>query len=59
MTAWECLKHPVFDTVRDKGKENMLQRMNDNCHILLPVDMDDAFDYDNSKNAKFGKPQLI
>ena len=49
----------MFDTVRDKGKENMLQRMNDNCHILLPVDMDDAFDYDNSKNAKFGKTQLI
>ena len=59
MTAWDCLKHPVFDSVRDKSKESLLKRMNENCHILLPVDMDDAFDYVNSKNAKFGRTQLI
>lgn len=59
MTAWECLRHPAFDSIRDPKREGLLQRMNDKCQILLPVDMDDAFDYDNASNAKYTRPELI
>jgi serine/threonine protein kinase len=34
MTAWEALKHPVFDSVRNPMQETFLSRMNDNCHIF-------------------------
>ena len=59
MSAWEVIKHPVFDSIRDKSKESLLARMNENCHIMLPVDMDNAFDYDNASNAKYTRPELI
>ena len=32
-TAWECLRDPVFDSIRDTNKESILRKMNSNCQI--------------------------
>lgn len=59
MTAFECLSHPVFDSVRDKKQEKILSSMGKSSKIKLDIDHDDAFDYDNAKNAKYSKEMLI
>ena len=59
MTAFECLSLPVFDPVRDKKLEKILSSVNPNHKIKLDIDHDDAFDYDDVKNAKFSKEMLI
>ena len=58
MSAFELLKHGVFDRIRDKEKEMVLKRLrSSNNDITLKVDRDDAFDYEN-KWEKYQIPDL-
>ena len=59
MSAFELLQHRVFDQIRDLEREMILQKLRSfNNNITLKVDRDDAFDYDNVKNAKYKIPDL-
>ena len=58
MTALESLQCKVFDPVRDPKREKIIkelnkQKLSKKYQIELPVDADDAFDYENSSNAKY------
>ena len=58
MSAFELLRHSVFDRIRDKEKEMVLKRLrSSNNDITLRVDRDDAFDYEN-KWEKYQIPDL-
>ena len=68
-SALECLKHPVFDVVRDQDKEKILKALrhqnkgwkpgqNTNTKIELDVDHQMAFDYENPSNAKYTEHQI-
>ena len=65
MTAFECLNLNVFDPVRDAKKESVLKKLRDakaggdsSLLIELEVDRDEAFDYENSSNAKYSVDDL-
>ena len=62
MTAFECLKHKIFDPVRNPKKEQMIEEIrnskkklgNDSPYFIqLQVDRDEAFDYENSDVVKY------
>jgi hypothetical protein len=62
MTAYECLKHEIFNQVRNPSKEKIIEEMRkskakygyDSPHIIqLQVDRDEAFDYENSDVVKY------
>jgi serine/threonine protein kinase len=60
MTAYEALQSKVFDSVRNTKKEEIIEKISNDpkCDIMLDVDRDDAFDYENSSNAKYSVNDL-
>ena len=48
-TAKECLKNPIFNTVRN----STLEKTSVNQKIKLEIDHDDAFDYSTGASTKF------
>lgn len=60
MTAYEVIQLKVFDDVRDHGKEQALMKMRQNDYkVFLDVDAEDAFDYENPLNSKYGVDELM
>ena len=60
MTAHEVIQCKIFDQVRDYDKEKVLNKMklavdqgDKSYQIFLPIDSQDAFDYENPVNAKY------
>ena len=60
MTALEAIQCKVFDSVRNVKKESIIQQISKSAihDIKLEVDRDDAFDYENTSNAKFSVDDL-
>ena len=68
MSSFECLTQcRVFDSVRDVKKEDFLRKLlmkQDNkktskrLKIELNIDRIDAFEYENTSNAKYSVEQL-
>ena len=60
MTAYDALRSKVFDSVRSSKKEQIIEQISNDpeCDIMLDVDRDDAFDYENSSNAKYSVNDL-
>ena len=59
MSAQECLKNKIFDSVRCKNLENPAKRK-----IVIETDDDGAFDYDTgidslSQNTNYLRDKLI
>lgn len=60
MTAYEVIQLKVFDCVRDHIKEKALLKMRQNDYkVFLDIDEEDAFDYENPLNSKFGIDDLM
>ena len=53
-TARECLAHPMFDDVRNPANEASCSHK-----ILLSIDKDDVFDYEEGKCKKYKIPDLV
>ena len=56
-SAVEILENKLFDSFRNDVKERSIKEVS-NYQVFLPVDSDDAFDYENSKNTKYSMPEL-
>ena len=56
-SALEILKNDLFEDVRSDTRETSIKDLA-NYQIFLPVDSDDAFDYENNKNAKYSILEL-
>lgn len=60
MSAYEVIQLKVFDDVRDHVKEQALVKMRQgNYKLFLDVDAEDAFDYENPLNSKYGVEELM
>ena len=62
MTAYECLKHKLFDAVRQPQREKIIEEIRNSKMkqgydspfvIQLQVERDEAFDYENSDIVKY------
>jgi hypothetical protein len=53
-SAYECLKSSYFDKVRNSHQEK-----HPKGKILLEIDQEDAFDYENAKSFKFTKNDFL
>ena len=56
-SAVEILENKLFDNFRNDEKERSIKKVSE-YQVFLPVDSDDAFDYENTKNAKYSIQEL-
>tara|TARA_B110000305_G_C19268460_1_gene553158 strand:+ start:641 stop:916 length:276 start_codon:yes stop_codon:yes gene_type:complete len=56
-SAVEILKNDLFEDFRSDIRENSIKHLA-NYQVFLPVDSDDAFDYENNQNGKYSITEL-